>query len=603
MGQRRMSTRDQKSEANRNSDKGQAATSTRHLLTVVLEDYFHVAPLKSVVHAEQWYRFERRVESNTHRALDLLDEYDISATFFVLGSIADEMPELVREVAERGHEIASKGYFHHSIRHLTREEFRDDLVRSREALQRASGTRVDGFRMGHRWFAPEDLWALDILAEEGFAYDSSVRPLFRRYAGDPRRRKPHLHRHEGHEIWEFPLSSWTIGGWSCPISGGNYFRQMPQWMMRRAVKSWIKSAEAPFLMYFHVWELDPDQPRIQAVPLREKIRQYRNLDKMDGIVRNYLDAYSFTGIGDYLGIKRSIADQDVGRDSRVSSTKPAVADLLTDNGHLPPVSVVVPCFNEELILPYLSNTLHSVETQLGQKYDLRFVFVDDGSADGTWSALERIFGHRANCVLVKHPENRGVAAAIKTGLDASSTEIICSIDCDCTYDPHQLQKMIPMLTGDVDMVVASPYHADGVVRNVPGWRLFLSKSLSNLYRIVLHHRLATYTSCFRVYRRSATIDIDIEESGFLGVVEMLGLLDLQGGKIAECPAVLEVRLLGRSKMKTLRTIFGHLGLLARFGAKRLVGPKLPADQKKAGATVADENAAAQQDVDQPHASP
>ncbi|MFC2144342.1 polysaccharide deacetylase family protein [Acidobacteriota bacterium] len=107
-----------------------------HILTVVVEDYFHVAPLKSVVRADRWYRFERRVESNTRKALDLLDEYEISATFFVLGSIADEMPELVREIADRGHEVASKGYFHHSISHFSREEFRDDVARSLSEKER-----------------------------------------------------------------------------------------------------------------------------------------------------------------------------------------------------------------------------------------------------------------------------------------------------------------------------------------------------------------------------------------------------------------------------------------------------------------------------------
>ena len=192
-----------------------------HLLTVVVEDYFHVAPLKSVVQADRWYRFERRVEANTRKALDLLDEFDTRATFFVLGSIADEMPELVREIADRGHEIASKGYFHHSISHFDRGEFRDDVARSREALERAAGLHVHGFRIGHQWFGPKDLWALDVLAEEGFSYDSSVRPLYRRFARDPSRRRPFRHQHDGREIWEFPLTSWTAFGWSLPISGGN----------------------------------------------------------------------------------------------------------------------------------------------------------------------------------------------------------------------------------------------------------------------------------------------------------------------------------------------------------------------------------------------
>ena len=148
---------------------------------------------------------------------------------------------------------------------------------------------------------------------------------------------------------------------------------------------------------------------------------------------------------------------------------------------------------------------------------------------------------------------------------------MCSIDCDCTYDPLQLENLLPLLTDGVDMVTGSPYHPDGEVRNVPGWRLFLSKSLSGLYGIVLHQKLATYTSCFRVYRRSSVEELHIREGGFLGVAEMLGRLDLGGGRIVECPAVLEVRLLGRSKMKTVRTIFGHLRLLASLAFARITG--------------------------------
>ncbi len=541
------------------------AAPRSHLLTVVLEDYFHVAPLKGVVQADRWYRFERRVESNTRKALDLLDEYGISATFFVLGSIADEMPELVREVVERGHEVASKGYFHHSIRHFSREEFRDDVARSREVLERASGTRIHGYRIGHQWFAPKDLWALDVLAEEGFAYDSSVRPLFWRYANQPQRRKPYQHPHKGGEIWEFPLPSWTLGGWSLPISGGNYFRQFPQWMIRPAVASWVEKNDAPFLMYFHVWELDPDQPRILAASWKERVRQYRNLDRMEEIVRYYLERYSFGAIADYLGLShaRERALPEVEQRDDPSGVQ-------FDESRMP-VSVVIPCFNEELILPYLANTLKRVERALCDRYDLRFVFVDDGSGDGTWSSLQDLFGGWSNCDFKRHPKNQGVAAAILTGIGAAQTDVVCSIDCDCTYDPHQLQNLIPLLTEDVDMVTASPYHPEGEVRNVPSWRLFLSKSLSSAYRVVLHHRLATYTSCFRVYRRSSVVDLAVQEGGFLGVAEMLGRLDLNNGRIVECPAVLEVRLLGRSKMKTVRTIFGHIRLLARLSAARLTG--------------------------------
>ncbi len=558
---------------------------SEHLLTVVVEDYFHVAPLKSVVQTEQWYRFERRVEANTHKALDLLETFDIKATFFVLGSIADEMPELVREIAERGHEVASKGYIHRSIRHFSSPaEFREDLVRSREALRRASGQPIYGFRIGHRWFSPEDLWALDILVDEGFKYDSSVRLLFRRFSRSPSRRVPHTHSYRGGEIREFPLPSISLAGWSLPIAGGNYFRQFPHWMMRRGVESWINRHDAPFLMYFHVWELDPEQPRIQAAPFRERVRQYRNLDRMEETIRYYLGRYQFTGIANHLGLPVELREAESPQPEAVAydvrSDEPTDPELRVSESERTPISVVVPCFNEELILPYLANTLVSVERKLGKVYDLGFVFVDDGSSDGTWGSLNETFGDHPNVRLVRHTENRGVAAAIMTGIREAETELVCSIDCDCTYDPHQLQRLIPMLEDDVHMVTASPYHPQGTVRNVPQWRLFLSKTLSGMYRVVLHHRLATYTSCFRVYKRSAMIQLDVQEGGFLGVAEMLGALDLRGGKIVECPAVLEVRLLGRSKMKTLKTIVGHLGLLGRLAVDRATGRRAgydPAD--------------------------
>jgi hypothetical protein len=185
-----------------------------------------------------------------------------------------------------------------------------------------------------------------------------------------------------------------------------------------------------------------------------------------------------------------------------------------------PVSIVAPCFNEELVLPFLANTLRSVQEAMREKYDVRFLFVDDGSTDDTWNSLLRIFGSRPECTLLRHETNRGVAAAILTGVRTAETEIVCSIDCDCSYDPHELKNMIPLLTENVDMVTASPYHPQGQVLNVPRWRLAMSKTLSFLYRRVLRQKLATYTSCFRVYRRSGS---GLNGSGRVpGVAEMLG---------------------------------------------------------------------------------
>lgn len=544
----------------------------RHLLTIHLEDYFQVGTLRSVIPRENWYRFETRVGENTCKTLDLLDEFGIKATFFALGWIADELPEVVREVARRGHEIASKGYYHRSIREMTPEEFRNDLKRSRDAIEAASGKKVYGYRTARGWFRPTDLWALDILAEEGFAYDSSIRPQFWTYSHEPWRRFPHVHRAGNRKLWEFPLPSWSLGGWCLPIAGGNYHRQIPDFLMRRAVARWCRRHDAPFVMYFHVWELDPDQPRIQAAPLLQRIRQYRNLGKMSLLVPEYLRRYRFMSIGDYLSLPsvdvgEPVVFKDSSGDRRLfpvpdkPSRKRIPAPPTKDRV---PVTLVVPCYNEESSLPYLANTLGSVAEELQGDYELHYVFVDDSSTDGTWETLQRIFGGRADCDLIRHPKNLGVAAGILTGLRNARTEVVCSIDCDCTYDPHQLRGMLPLLAEDVDVVTASPYHPLGRVLNVPGWRLALSKSLSLLYGLILPQKLATYTSCFRVYRRSAVADIPLREGGFLGVAELIAMLNLHGSRIAEFPAVLEVRLLGHSKMKIARTILGHLGLIRRI---------------------------------------
>jgi glycosyltransferase involved in cell wall biosynthesis len=162
--------------------------------------------------------------------------------------------------------------------------------------------------------------------------------------------------------------------------------------------------------------------------------------------------------------------------------------------------------------------------------------------------------------LLRHERNRGVAAAIITGIRAASNEIVCSIDCDCSYDPMEIQNMVPRL-GDGDLVTASPYHPDGQVLNVPRWRLFLSRTLSWIYRRVLGKDLFTWTSCFRVYRRSKVAGMELENGGFLGIAEMLVRMLRRGSVVKEYPTLLESRLLGASKMKTMRTVRGHLGLL------------------------------------------
>ena len=547
-----------------------------HLLTVVLEDYFHVESLAGVIPEERWYRFEMRLEASTRRALDLLDECGARATFFVLGWVADAAPEIVREVASRGHEIAAKGYLHRNPRGVSAEAFGEDALRAREALERAAGRPVLGYRVARGRLRRSDDWAVRALAACGYSYDSSVRPMLRECAAEPWRRFPHTTCVADRPFLEVPLSSVRLLGLDLPIAGGNYFRQLPRGLMRRAVGEWHRRSPAPFVMYFHTWELDPEQPRVHGAPLAQRIRQYRNLSRMPRLVRSYLESYRFTSIADYYALQPSAAGAAAGA-STPGADAMAGWSHEPAGGARPPVDVVVPCYNEEQSLPYLANTLRSVVTRLRDRYRLRFIFVDDGSTDGTWRSLEAHFGRSPDAVLVRHHRNRGLAAAIQTGLRAATADIVCSMDCDCTYDPHELGRMIALLVEGVDVVTASPYHPEGRVTHVPGWRLVLSRGLSRLYRLVLRQKLHTYTSCFRVYRRQAVAGLTVTRGGYLGVAELLGRLDLAGRRIVEAPAVLEGRMLGRSKMRVMRNVVGHLGLLAELLRLRLAARGAPAD--------------------------
>ena len=551
------------------------------LLTVNVADYFQAGTLRSVIKQDRWVRFETRLEANTQRTLDLLDRFQTKATFFILGWIATELPGVVREVVRRGHEVASLGYLVKSLKEMPPAEFRREVSKAKQCLEEVSQNPVHGYRIPQGWISYRDDWVAKVLAEVGYRYDSSLRPFMWIPPKERGSDFTHCETIDGDTFWEFPLSSLNLAGFHIPIAGGNYLRQAPPSLMRYAVSRWCRTTQSPFIMYFHVWEMDPDQPRVTGAPFLQKIRQYRNLERMPHLIEDYLEHHSFMGIGDYLGIHTHAPDPVCEgvetlpfsqREPVCLSAQEESGTSITDDQKLfysevtPPqrVTIVIPCHNEEKVIPYLAKTLKSVEVALSDEYQLQFVFVDDCSKDRTWDALKETFGSRTDCTLVRHPFNLGVAAAILTGIREAGTEIVCSMDCDCSYDPHQLREMLKMMEPGTDLVTASPYHPDGAVLNVPRWRLGLSRTLSGIYRLVLKQKLATYTSCFRVYRRQAVVNLKIKRMGFLGVAETLVRLDQQGSKIVECPAVLEGRLFGESKMRIIKTILGHLNLLTEI---------------------------------------
>ncbi len=538
----------------------------RHLLTVNVEDYYHVRAFNKYIQRNRWQRFESRIELTTQRALDLLAKHDATATFFVLGWIAEQFPDVIRRVAEAGHEVGVRGFYHRGVKELTPDEFRVDAQRARQAVEAATGRKVYGYRLADGWLQSEDLWALDVLAELGFIYDSSIAPIRDSFAGEPGRLTPHEHRNGNHALLELPISCGKILGVRVPVAGGNYLRQLPKFLTSRAAAKWDRIHPTPMVAYFHTWELDPEQPRLAAGGRLNRMRHYRNLAEMPERLGDLLTKYRFGSCADYLQLAPEpappqpdiVALTAFGSSHSTRMERPAP---MPDSDRKP-VSIVVPCFNEELIVAHLRNTLDEVRERLGSTYDVTCLLVDDGSTDDTWNSLKKSFGNREGYQLLRHDINLGIAAAIMTGIRSASTEIVCSMDSDCSYDPLKLAELIPLLTTGVDLVTASPYHPAGGVKNVPAWRLKLSKGCAWLYRRVLHTNLYTYTSCLRVYRRSTIAAIPLLNSRYLGIAELVGRLDLAGKTIVEYPAILECRLHGRSKMKTVRTILGHLKLMA-----------------------------------------
>ena len=249
--------------------------------------------------------------------------------------------------------------------------------------------------------------------------------------------------------------------------------------------------------------------------------------------------------------------------------------IKNDKSHrleLPSLSVVVPCFNEDAGIEQLSNKLSELKQDYGNLMHFEFIFVDDGSTDHTWAQLEKYFLDWSDAILVQHEENRGLMAAVQTGFGQASNEFLFSMDSDCTYCPLQIPEFIPILQREsVGVVTGSPYHPDGAVLNVPKWRITISKTASWLYSFLLRNKLHCYTSMFRGWKKSAIEEIELNETGYAGTVEILWSIEQRGWDIDELPSVLNVRKYGQSKMRLLKVIRGHLKFMLRLLFRRVTG--------------------------------
>lgn len=251
-----------------------------HALTVDVEDYFQVSALAAQIPRDTWETRECRIERNLDRILALFARHDARGTFFTLGWIAERYPRAVRRIVEAGHELASHGYGHQRVTDLSRQAFHEDVTRARGLLEDLSGQPVRGYRAPSFSIGAGNLWALEVLAETGHHYSSSIYPVRHDHYGMPDApRAPHRPLAGG--ILELPPATLRMGGRNLPAAGGGFFRLLPYALSRQALRRIERVDAMPAVFYFHPWELDPHQPRVPGITAKSRFRHYLNLHRME----------------------------------------------------------------------------------------------------------------------------------------------------------------------------------------------------------------------------------------------------------------------------------------------------------------------------------
>jgi polysaccharide deacetylase family protein (PEP-CTERM system associated) len=269
-------------------------------MTIDVEDYFHVSVFDGVLPRDRWDQLESRVVANTDALLRIFSDHGVSATFFVLGWVAERHPALVRAIASEGHEIASHGYGHRLVYDQTQNAFREDLRRAKAVIEAECGRPVLGYRAPSYSVTPRSLWALDVLIEEGYAYDASIFPIHHDRYGIPvsARHAYQIKRPLG-SLVEAPGSTVRWGPLNLPVGGGGYFRLLPYQWTRWGIARLNRLEGQPAIFYLHPWEIDPDQPRLPA-PWLGRQRHYRNLDKTGARLRTLLRDFDFAPLATVL---------------------------------------------------------------------------------------------------------------------------------------------------------------------------------------------------------------------------------------------------------------------------------------------------------------
>jgi len=260
-------------------------------MSVDVEDWFQVGAFENVIAKRDWSALDDRVERNCDQILGMFDEAGIKATFFTLGWVAQRHPATVRRIAEQGHELASHGWDHDRVFRMSREEFARDLERSREAIEDAGGVAISGYRAPSFSIDARTPWAHEVLAEQSYAYSSSVAPVAHDHYGWREAPRFAFRPVAGSDLLEIPVTTATFAGRRLAAGGGGFFRVLPYGFTRWAIEQVNSREGRPAVFYFHPWEVDPDQPRVAGAPIKSRLRHYTNLSGMAGKLRQLIGEF------------------------------------------------------------------------------------------------------------------------------------------------------------------------------------------------------------------------------------------------------------------------------------------------------------------------
>jgi len=262
-------------------------------MTVDVEDYFQVSAFEANIQRNQWDRLPHRVERNTHRILDLFAQHQVKATFFTLGWVAERYPQLVKRIVDEGHELASHGYQHTRVTEQTPEQFRQDLKISRQILEDIGGKPIVGYRAASYSIGAKNLWALEVLEDEGFHYSSSIYPVKHDLYGMPGAPRFAYRPDNAPKLLEIPITTLKILNRNIPCGGGGFFRLYPYQFSKWAYLHLNKYENQSGIFYFHPWEIDPEQPRQHDLSFKTRFRHYLNLGRMENRLNSLLADFAW----------------------------------------------------------------------------------------------------------------------------------------------------------------------------------------------------------------------------------------------------------------------------------------------------------------------